>query len=253
MIMGLRRPPRVPARLRWMSSPEGSFNFRMNWHDLLFAHWPIAIDVLRPLIPSALEVDTFESTAWIGIVPFRMTEVGPRLLPPIPGLSEFPELNVRTYVRHRENAGVWFFSLDAANRVAVRVARWKFHLPYFDAKMSCLESEGWIRYRNLRTHRESAPAEFVGRYRPRGDVYASRPGSLDHWLTERYFLYSQDRKGKVYRGDITHVPWPLQRAEAEIEVNRMTALLGVDLPGDPAHLHFARRVDVLARDLEPVA
>src|SRR5262245_4554326 len=109
---------------------------RMSWHDLLFAHWPVPVAAMRALVPAPLEVDTFDGAAWIGVVPFRMTRVGPLWLPPIPGVSSFAELNVRTYVTRDDKPGVWFFSLDAANPLAVRTARRFFHLPYFHAAMS---------------------------------------------------------------------------------------------------------------------
>jgi uncharacterized protein YqjF (DUF2071 family) len=225
----------------------GPWVLAMGWHDLLFAHWRVPTEVLRPRIPAALEIDDFEGEAWVGVVPFRMSGVRPRFVPSMPGLSWFPELNLRTYVRHEGRAGVWFFSLDAASRVAVRLARATFHLPYFDARMSCTPRDGGgIEYESVRIHRDAPAAVFKGSYRPKGPAFASRPGSLAHWLTERYCLYSADAAGRVYRGDVAHEPWPLQEAEAALERCDMTRLLGWELPGESPHLLFARGIHVRA-------
>src|SRR3954471_3105776 len=121
---------------------------RMRWVDLLFAHWPMPVEALRPLVPPMLEIETFDRTAWLGIVPFRMEDVAPRFLPAPPVAGRFPELNVRTYVRHRGRRGVWLLSVDAANRLAVEGARLGFHLPYMHARMSVERVNGWIEYRS---------------------------------------------------------------------------------------------------------
>jgi uncharacterized protein YqjF (DUF2071 family) len=218
----------------------------MSWHDLLFAHWPLSPDIICPLIPPRLTLDTFDGCAWVGVVPFRMSAVVPRYTPPAPWISAFLELNVRTYVTIDGKPGVWFFSLDAANPVAVAVARRWFHLPYFRARMGLDDDGDWIAYSSRRSHRGFPPGEFQGRYRPTGPVYRSEPGSLDAWLTERYALYAADRLGRVFRGDIHHVPWPLQPAEAEIAVNTVCDAHGFALPDTSPLLHFARRLDVLA-------
>jgi len=222
---------------------------RMSWHDLLFAHAPVPTATLRALVPAALELDTFDGVAWLGVVPFRMTRVGPRWLPPLPGISAFPELNVRTYVTHGGHPGVWFFSLDAADPIAVRAARTFFHLPYYDAAMSCDPDGDGIAYRSTRIHRNAPPAALAARYRPTGPPARTRPGDLDHWLTERYCLYAVDRKARLRRCDIAHEPWPLQPASAELTENTMVAPLGLPFPQVPPLLHFARRLDVTAGPL----
>jgi uncharacterized protein len=223
----------------------------MRWHDLAFLHWPVEAAALRPFIWPLLELDTFEGQAWLGVTPFRMTRVRPRWLPPAPALSAFPELNVRTYVTEGGKPGVWFLSLDAGNPVAVWLARWTFHLPYYRARMSCIADDGGVTYKSLRTHRGAHPASFVGRYEPAGDVYRSRRGTLEYWLTERYCLYTVAR-GILYRGEIHHAPWPLQAASVEIEANTMAEATGLRLPRDPSHTHFARELDVVAWMLERV-
>ncbi|TCJ18077.1 DUF2071 domain-containing protein [Rubrobacter taiwanensis] len=226
--------------------PESPWVIRMSWHDLLFMHWPVPERKLRPLIPPALKLDTFDNNAWLGVVPFRMSGVRPRLLPDMPGLSAFPELNVRTYVTAGDRPGVWFFSLDAHNRPAVRLARALFRLPYFDAEMSCEPAGGEVRYRSVRTHRGAPPARFAARYRPLRKLPESRPGTLEHFLTERYCLYASEPGGRPLRAEIHHEAWPLRHAEAEVETLEMTGQIGVELPDTAPVLHFAQRLDVVA-------
>jgi len=217
----------------------------MVWNDLLFMHWPIAPGVLRSQIPAGLDLDLFDGSAWIGVVPFLMTDVRPSVLPRVLA-SRFPELNVRTYVRQNGRAGVWFFSLDAADRLTVWAARRFFHLPYHSAEMSC-EGEQTVEYKS---RRDSNPGvEFAGRYRPTGAGRHFAEGSLEHWLTARLCLFSVDRKGRIYRGDIQHPPWLLQPAEAEVQRNTMTLPLGIALPDIDPLLHFSTRMEVEASAL----
>jgi len=236
--------------------PAGPWIMYQTWHDLVFAHWPIAPDVMRTVIPPSVELDTYDGMAWIGIVPFRMSNVRPRYVPPLPGLSALPELNVRTYVRSRDPAdpkpGVYFFSLDASKRLVVAAARLGFRLPYFHAAMSLRERQGVIDYCSVRIHRGAPPASFRGRYGPIDGIYHSQPGDLDHWLTERYCLYTTDRLGEVYRAEIHHPQWPLQPADAEITDNTMALAAGIDLPDTAPLLHFSRRNDVLVWPLTRV-
>ncbi|HWQ15766.1 MAG TPA: DUF2071 domain-containing protein [Roseiflexaceae bacterium] len=224
----------------------------MLWHDLLFMHWPVPAGALRPLIPPSLTLETYDGAAWLGVVPFRMSGVRPRLVPPLPWLSAFPELNVRTYVTAGGKPGVWFFSLDAANPVAVEAARLGFHLPYYTARMVCEPEGEGIRYESERTHRGAPPAALRMRYRPTGRAYRSTPGTLEHWLTARYCLYAADRRGHTWRCEIDHPPWPLQPAEAAIEHNTMAEPIGLQLAAPPALLHFARYQEVVAWLLERV-
>lgn len=210
------------------------------WHDLLFAHWPVAVADLRRLVPAPLAIDLYENRAWLGVVPFRMSGVRLRFTPPLPWLSSFPELNVRTYVTHGGKPGVWFFSLDAANPIAVAVARAWFSLPYFRARMSCDRRENLIRYRSTRTHRGASSADLQCSYRPAGSSFEPQPGTLEHFLTERYCLYAADPRGQLFRGEIHHPPWSLQLAEAEFTSNSMTLAAGLTLPPAQPLLHFAK-------------
>ena len=152
---------------------------RMRWLDLLFAHYPVDAEVIRAQLPAGLELDMFDGEAWLGIVPFRMEDVGLRGLPAPPLAGAFPELNVRTYVTHHERSGVWFLSLDAANRLAVEAARTAFHLPYVHAVMAVSSEGETIDYRSTRRDPRAAPATFTARYRPIGPVELARPASFD--------------------------------------------------------------------------
>ena len=238
--------------------PARPWALAMRWHDLLFMHWPLEPAALAPLLPSGLTLDTFEGRAWLGIVPFRMTGVRPRLTPALPWLAAFPELNVRTYVTlpgpDGPRPGVWFFSLDAARWLAVRVARATFGLPYFHAAMRC-EAEGEaIAYSSYRRAGAGRPAaDFVGRYEPAGPPRVAERGSLDDFLTARFCLYALDRQGQLRRAEVDHAPWPLQPARAAIETNTMAAPLGLRLPREEPRLHFARFLDVRAWVPERVA
>jgi uncharacterized protein len=225
--------------------PTGSWVMAQQWHDLLFAHWPVPEAVLWPHVPEGLEVDTYKGQAWLALVPFLMRGVRLRNTPTVPGTSEFPELNLRTYVKRGGKPGVWFFSLDAANSLAVAVARAWFHLPYYRSRMRCEESAGWIEYESERIHRGVDAAIFRGRYRGIGEAFRAKAGSLEHFLTERYCLYSATPKGQLLRGEIHHPPWDLRLAEAEITDNSMANGLIAPLLGAPL-LHFSKRQDVVA-------
>ena len=219
---------------------------RMRWRELLFAHWVVDADVVRPLLPAALQLDLFEGRCYVGAVPFLMENVTPRYVPPLPGLHAFPELNLRTYVTAGGKPGVWFFSLDAGQKLAVRAARRFFHLPYFDAKFAIDVAGGQVAYQSVRTHHEAAAAQFSATYRPAGPVYEADPGTLDAWLTDRYCLYSADGAGHTYRGEIDHPPWPLQKAEASVHMNTLGDAFGIGMSSQPATLHFAKSLDVRA-------
>jgi uncharacterized protein YqjF (DUF2071 family) len=220
------------------------------WHDLLFAHWPVPPQALRPLVPASLPLDSFDGNAWIGVVPFRMSGVRPRLVPPLPGLSTFPELNVRTYVTRDGKPGVYFFSLDTTSRLTIVGARAVFHLPYYRAEMSVRGEGEDVVYASRRVHAGPPAAELRGRYGPRGSVRIAEPGSLEDWLTGRYCLYSIDPRGGAHRCEIDHAPWPLQAAEATLDVNTMTAGLGLALPDVAPLLHFSRRLEVVVWPLQ---
>ena len=228
--------------------PESPWIMTQTWHDLLFAHWPVDSTMLRRLVPGAFDLDVHEGQAWVGIVPFHMSNVAPRGVPALPWVSAFPELNVRTYVRVGGRGGVYFFSLDAANPLAVHVARALARLPYFTAEMKVEDANGWIEYFSRRKP-GAGKAELVASYRPLGPPQPPVLGTLEHFLTERYCLFTTDRSSRPYSLDIHHPPWPLQPAEAEVQMNTMAEAAGIRLPDAAPLLHFARRQDMVGWNL----
>jgi uncharacterized protein len=225
--------------------PRGPWVMTQTWHDLLFAHWPVAPELLRDRVPPAFPVEVFDGSAWLGIVPFRMTNVAPRGVPSLPWLSAFPELNVRTYVRVDDKPGVYFLSLDAGSTLAVRAARALLNLPYYTAAMSVAADGDDIAY-DSRRGKGSNSAALSARYRPVGAPSEATRGSLEYFLTERYCLYNLDHRGVPYRLDIHHPPWPLQPADAAFTRNTMADAAGISLPDRKPVLHFSRRQDMVA-------
>jgi uncharacterized protein YqjF (DUF2071 family) len=241
-----------PADHRPWPLPSDPWIMMQTWRDLLFAHWPLRPDEVSPLIPRGLSLDTFDGRAWLGIVPFTITGLRMRGTPGIPGVSNFPEINVRTYVHTGGKPGVLFFSLDAGSALAVAAARALYRLPYFRAEFRIATHGDEVSYGVRRTHAEAPPAICELTYGPRDRLLGSDTDALSLWLTERYCLYSFDRSGKVYRAEIHHPRWPLQPAEAEFRVNDMTRGPGLRLPDTLPLLHFAKRLDVHVWALHPV-
>jgi uncharacterized protein YqjF (DUF2071 family) len=219
----------------WPIAPRG-WTMGQTWEDLLFAHWRVPLDVVRPHVPAALEVEQHDGTAWVGITPFRLTNLRARGLPPLPGVSSFLELNVRTYVSVEEKPGIWFFSLDAASRLFVEGGKKLYRLPYFHAEMSCVRTGDQVQYESARPG-----AAFSGGYRGDGPLFQAEPGSLEAFLTERYCLYTEDGV-RLYRAEIHHPPWDLQHGEAHVDLNTMAP---VGLGDETPHVLFSPRQDVV--------
>jgi uncharacterized protein YqjF (DUF2071 family) len=219
------------------------------WNDLLFAHWPVPASSIASLLPEGLEVDSFQGSAWLGVVPFWLDRIKVRGVPPIPGMRSFPDLNVRTYVRdeHTGTPGVYFFSLDASNLLAVGVARTFFHLPYHWAEMSLDQrSEREFSFYSRRRF-SSSEVMFKVRYRglgPSRKLAESNSGTLEYFLLERSCLFTRNRAGQAVRASLHHVPWPLEEAEAEIERNDLAEAIGIHLPDQEPVLHYSRRLAV---------
>jgi hypothetical protein len=235
------RPWPLPARDRWLMG--------QTWDWLLFAHWRVPLDRVRRHVPEELPIDSFDGDAWIGVTPFVLNGLRLRATPPPPGLSSFPELNVRTYVTVEDKPGIWFFSLDAGSRIAVEAARRAYRLPYFHARMEVEHDEEGIRYASDRRSAGERPASLRARYAPDGPTYTAEQGSLEAFLAERYCLYTV-HDGAVFRAEIHHPPWPLQHARADFDVSTM-APPGLPTDGEP-ELHYAERQDVLIWPLEPL-
>lgn len=234
--------------------PAGRWVMRQTWRDLLFAHWPMPPEVIRATLPPGLPLDTYGGQAWLSIVPFVMSDVRPRGLPPVPGVSTFAELNLRTYVTRDGRPGVFFYSLDAASPIAVAVARRFFFLPYFNARARIRREGEAFSFASVRGAQHGVPSgEFAARYRPDGPVAIAAPGSLDDWLTARYCFYTSDTHGGLYRCEIQHAPWPLQPAEAEIERNTIPAVGDFTLPPIPPRLQFSASQEILAWPLQRIS
>ena len=230
-------------RLSIRTGPTGIPLMHQNWGKLLFMHWPIDAELLRPLIPAQLSIDKFEGKAWIGVVPFTMWGIRASFLPPIPGTSAFHELNVRTYVHYNGVPGVWFFSLDAESRLAVWGARTSYHLPYFSAEMRLKQDAETIEYSSRRTDKRGAPAELQASWTIGEALPQTEAGSLEFFLTERYCLYSSHRD-RLYRSRIFHEPWPLRNATLVRHRSTMIEALGIPQPiGEPL-LHYAESIAV---------
>jgi len=204
----------------------------MRWANVLFAHWPVDPELVAATLPDRLDADTYDGDAYLGIVGFRMESIRPRGAPI--GLS-FPELNLRTYVRGDEGGGVYFYNLDADDRVGVLLARGLFRLPYYRAAMQVDDRmDGALRFRSRRTHRGAPSAQFDATYQPTSEAEPVAPGSLDAFLTERYRFYTESDGGRLYRGEIDHPPWKLSDATLTIRENTLFAANGFDRPeGDP--------------------
>jgi uncharacterized protein len=220
--------------------PDRPWFMGQTWERLLFAHWPVEPEQLERVAPPELPLDVVDGQAWIAVTPFQVKGLRVRGFAPPPLLSSFPEINVRTYVTVDGQPGIYFFSLDTTSRFAVATARRIYRVPYFRASQAFDGA-------TFETHR--AGAEFMASYRPLGEPETSKPGSIEHFLTERYCLYTLDEEQHVLRGEIHHPPWQLQAADVEIELNTMGEQIGVELVGTPL-CHFAERQDVVFWQLE---
>ncbi len=232
---------------------------RQRWSNLLFAHWPVAPELLRPYLPARLELDLFEGQAWLGVVPFTMSHIRPLGLPAVPGLSALHELNVRTYARLDGVPGVWFLSLDATQPLGVWAARTLFHLPYLHARMHLTETDGRFRAVAERTHRGAAPATFAATWTPGAALPRARAGTLPHFLTERYHLYTAGpdvqahRHGpNLWRGHLWHEPWQLREATLQEWDSTLLESHGLPTPPGPPLLYAAEPLDVTVRELRRV-
>ena len=219
------------------------------WRDLLFAHWRVDPDRLRRVVPAQLPLDVRDGWCWLAVTPFLVEGFHLRGLPPLPFVASFREVNVRTYVTVDGKPGIYFLSLDASSRLAVRGAHRTYRLPYFRSRASLSRVGGGFEFRSRRVSMDGPPAELSVSYTPSGEQLPRREGSLERWLTERYCLYTLDSGGAVQRGEIHHPPWPLEGASAEIATNSMAAPYGLTLDGAPL-LHYAARQDALLWTIE---
>ncbi|MDX1932960.1 MAG: DUF2071 domain-containing protein [Capsulimonadales bacterium] len=242
----------LPDRIAPTYRPHEPVVMRQEWRHLSFLHWPVAPEVVRALLPDDLTVDTFEGRAYVGLVPFTMRNVRPAGAPAVRGLSYFHETNVRTYVHHRGgHPGVWFFSLDAANEIAVRIARTVWKLPYHYARMSLGGDGESIVYASERCRPGPLPGDCRATITPTGNAFFAVPGTLEHFLAERYLLYSR-ANGRLYRGRVHHAPYPLRSARLETLTESLTGAAGFAFDGPPPLVHYAAGVEVDVFPLRPI-
>ena len=251
-------------RFAAMARPAGRPIGYHCWTELLFVHWRLPAALVRPLLPAGLTLDTLEGDAWVGLVPFWMSRVRPWWSPPVPGVSHFCETNVRTYVHFRgRDPGVWFFSLDASNSLALRIARWRWHLPYFRAEMSLERVGDSIHYGVRRLGPgiagpgcaiDAKIGPLLGHETAVRPLPAGRalPGSLEYFLVERYILYASPAPGKLLAGRVHHHPYPIREARLETIHETLLAASQLAPQAPPCHTVFSDGVDVEIFPLQPV-
>ena len=241
----MSKPPSNEDRLIVRNEPDEPVALYQKWRNLLFAHWSFPPEVIQKTLPDHLSVDTFHSKAWVGVIPFYMRDVHPRFIPSVPGISDFLELNVRTYVTDQKGRpGVWFYSLDCNQWLAITAARVGYFLPYFDAEMSAEDGpDGLIDYRSRRRNAEKQTRFW---YTGKGVAHFAEPGTLDFFLIERYLLYTRDpASGDLFCGRVHHTPYPLLTPKLAAYDTTMFELNGLPIPtGAPEAVHFSPGVDV---------
>ena len=231
---------------------------RQDWHHLLFLHWEVPPRALQPLVAPELTIDTFDGKAYVGLVPFTLSGVRPVMTPPLPWISSFHEINVRTYVHwNGRDPGVWFFSLDASSAIAVAAARAAYHLPYFHAAMEFLVSTDTPPRIDAESRRDdphgASPATARIRYTPMdGFVRHAAPGTIEHFLMERYILYTADDEHRLCRARVAHQPYPIQRADVLECEETMIWAAGIKRPDSAPLRHYASDVNVKIHALERI-
>ncbi len=254
----LKNPPTIDRNSPTRRLDEKAIGYQL-WSDLLFVHWRLPAEMIAPLLPPRLTLDTWEGDAWVGLVPFYMSGVRPWWAPAVPGISNFCETNLRTYVHlDGQDPGVWFFSLEAARSLAVRIARRFWNLPYFKAAMSLNRSNNQISYRSQRLWPEPAQAMTDIKARigdrittPLDEAGRVAEGTLEFFLAERYLLYSVDRAGQLYRGQVHHAPYPLRQVEVVRLEESLLATAGITPAQDYCHALFSDGVAVEIFPLRP--
>lgn len=241
------RELRIDARLRERARPQGPLVMYQRWEELLFLHWAVEADLVQAGLPPGLKVDTYDGRAWIGVVPFQMLNVRPRFLPAVPGLSNFPELNLRTYVYDEQGRpGVWFYSLDTPQSIANWIARRFFNLNYRMARFGIESSGQALRYQSELRLPGGWDEPQCYNWSRQGEPFHAQPGSLEFFLVERYRLFAYDQKrSRLYSGQVHHVPYPIQSAGQLEYSKRLFSLAGLEEPGGaPASALCSAGVDV---------
>jgi len=223
-------------------------SLHMGWRHVLFANWPVSPGVVRPHLPRSLTLDTYQGDAWLSVVPFTNVDVRPTRVPSGLGFR-LPELNLRTYVTHDGDPGVYFFSLDAEGALGVLGARVFHHLPYYYARIDLDVDGDRVRFASRREHPGARPVRFRATYKPTGEAFRAEPGSLSAFLTERYAYYTESGDGDLRYAEIDHEPWPLYDAEVTIEADALFEANGFEHPeSDPVHLYSPGVVTTASRN-----
>jgi uncharacterized protein YqjF (DUF2071 family) len=232
---------------------DSSWVMRESEEGLLFLHWPMAVESLRPLVPSGLALDTYDGQAWLTLNAFNMAVAQFRNLPPLPGLNTSPEVDLRTYVCVDGQPGMFFISMDIDNQLGVWISRTFYHLPYLQSRIEFGFLGDGFRLESQRPATKAAPAAvFCARYGPAGDPFCARPGSLEYFLLERHAYFTASPRGRPYRGQDHRLPLVLLPAEAEIEANTIVRAAGLTLPGRPSLLHYSPGMAILTDDVKPL-
>jgi uncharacterized protein YqjF (DUF2071 family) len=218
---------------------------RQSWSNVLFTHWPISAELLRPHIPRSLEIDTFDGTAWLGVVVFIMEGIYLRGLTALSVTPKFAEVNVRTYVQRNGKPGVYFMSLDVGDLASLMIAKRWYRLPYKAAQISLQKEDQTFLCKSLRKEKSNVPIGFHANYIPLSGVYLSKKELFDDWLTERYCFFSTDKRANIYCGEIHHQPWPLQKVDIEICKNSLFTPFQFDLSEEKMIAHFSKGLDSL--------
>lgn len=243
LIDSNHRPFPLPAK-KWI--------MRQSWRNLLFLHWPVPLEKLRPHIPSSLQIDTFHGSAWLGLILFVIEGIYPLGISKFSLTPKFPEINVRTYVKYNEKPGIYFMSIDVENWASLKIAKNWYHLPYHSAKISFGKQGQTFYCHSIRKENGNTPVSFKGQYGPISEVYYPKEGTLDHWFTERYCLYSSNNGVNIYCGEIHHRPWPLQKAEIEVDKNTLFTSYQFDLSEIKPLAHFSTGVDSLMWNIKRI-
>jgi len=248
----LSSPAQVLKRIahRPWPPPDRPWLWSQGWRDLLFCHWVVSVEALRSHVSHLLEIDVIDGSAWVSLVAFRMARVRPRWFPPFPPVSNFLELNLRTYVRSGDKPGVFFLSIHANKRLAARISRFFSPLPYVFAPMTLSPRDEGFKFRCQSTNQRHN-VSYLTDYSPEAKVYAACQDSLTEWLLERYRLYVGNSKGELIQAEVHHEPWMVQNVDLDISSNTLGRDFGLDLPAVPDRAHFSSGVNALAWSFEP--
>lgn len=227
---------------RLLPLPRNNWIMRQAWRNTLFLHWPVQPEQLRPYIPSVLEIDTYDGSAWLGIVAFEMEGIYFRGLSFFSVVAPFSEVNVRTYVKHEGRPGVFFISLDVNDWASLLIAKRWYRLPYHSADIAIRRKGNAIFYDSVR---RNLPVRFDGICTPKENEFFPSNDTLDHFLTEKYCFYTTQNNKDIFHGDIHHQPWPLQRADVQIQRNTLFSPLNLDFSEEDPVVHFSKGVDSL--------